>query len=199
MVVLPIWEKNLDKKNLRNKMLALRNQLSEKDCVKRSEQITYHLFNTDIYQRADYVLVYMHYQKEVRTDQIILHALNAGKHVFVPRVSEKDMEFYEIYSLKDCECGFHGILEPSKTCNSLPEVFCNMHSSPSKKNTLMILPGLAFDKSGHRLGYGGGYYDRYLSQKGIACAKMAIAYSFQMINSVPYEEHDILVDDVITD
>ena len=188
----------MDKKILRNKMLSLRNQLSIKECARRSEQITYHLFNTDIYQRADYVLVYMHYQKEVRTDQIILHALNARKHVFVPRVNEKDMEFYEIYSLKDCECGFHGILEPSETCISFSK-FCPTAISPSKQNTLMILPGLAFDATGHRLGYGGGYYDRYLSQKGIACAKMAIAYSFQMIENVPYEEYDILVDDVITD
>lgn len=188
----------MDKKILRNKMLSLRNQLSIKECARRSEQITYHLLNTDTYQRAEYLLIYMHYQKEVMTNQIITHALNAGKHVFVPRVSGKDMEFYEIHSFEDCECGFHGILEPSETCISFSK-FCPTAISPSKQNTLMILPGLAFDATGHRLGYGGGYYDRYLSQKGIACAKMAIAYSFQMIENVPYEEYDILVDDVITD
>ena len=189
----------MDKKILRNKMLSLRNQLSVKECAKRSEQITYHLLNTDSYQRAEFLLVYMHYQKEVMTDQIILHALNAGKHVFVPRVSGKDMEFYEIHSFEDCECGFHGILEPFETCVSFPEVFCNMLSSPSRKNTLMILPGLAFDVTGHRLGYGGGYYDRYLSKTGIECTKTAVAYSFQVIENVPYEEHDILIDYVITD
>ncbi|MBO5451322.1 MAG: 5-formyltetrahydrofolate cyclo-ligase [Lachnospiraceae bacterium] len=189
----------MDKKILRHKMLNLRNQLSAKECEKRSEQIAEHLLNTDAYQRAEYLLVYMHYQKEVMTNQIITHALNVGKHVFVPRVSGKDMEFYEIHSFKDCSCGFHGILEPSKTCGSLPEVFCNMLSSPSKQNTLMILPGLAFDATGHRLGYGGGYYDRYLSQTGIECEKMAVAFSFQIIEHVPYEEHDILIDCVITD
>ena len=63
----------------------------------------------------------------------------------------------------------------------------------------MILPGLAFDSTGHRLGYGGGYYDRYLSQTGIDCAKTAVAYSFQVIENVPYEEHDIMIDYVITD
>lgn len=178
-------------------MLTTRNQLSVNECAKRSEQITYHLLNTDAYQRAEYLLIYMHYQNEVMTDLIITNALNIGKHVFVPRVSGKDMEFYKIHSFEDCRCGFHGILEPSETCVSFSE-FCTI-ASPSKMNTLMVLPGLAFDSSGHRLGYGGGYYDRYLSQTGIECTKIAVAYSFQVIDKVPHEQHDILIDYVITD
>ena len=63
----------------------------------------------------------------------------------------------------------------------------------------MILPGLAFDSTGHRLGYGGGYYDRYLAQTGIECTKMAVAYSFQVIIDVPHEQYDVRVDTVITD
>ncbi len=192
----------MDKKILRNKMLHMRNQLSDEECVKRSEQITYHLINTDAYQKAEYLLVYIHYQKEVMTDQIIMHALSTGKHVFVPRVSGKDMEFYEIHSFEDCNSGFHGISEPSESCVSFPEVCCTV-TSPSEKNTLqntlMILPGLAFDSTGHRLGYGGGYYDRYLAQTGIECTKMAVAYSFQVIIDVPHEQYDVRVDTVITD
>lgn len=145
------------------------------------------------FQRANNILIYMHYNSEVQTDGIILYAFMLGKKVFIPRVEGREMTFYEIHDIKECVSGFHGILEPPQDA----EPFVIQPDIP-KEDTLVILPGLGFDKEGRRIGYGGGFYDKYLALNP-NCMKMAIAYEIQCVKEVPTEENDISIDVIITD
>ncbi len=182
----------MDKKNLRKQMLSQRNGMSDTECQKKSRHVAKRLFETASYKQAQNILVYMHYGSELQTADIIRQAFKDHKHVFVPRVEGKNMDFYEIHSMADCEEGFHGIPEPKKECLKLIW-------ATGDNDILMILPGLAFDQKGHRLGYGGGYYDRYFERFGTDYTKVAVGYDFQLIDEVPYEAHDIPIDIFISD
>lgn len=212
----------MDKKNLRKQMLSQRNSMQDTECLKKSQHAARLLFETNSYKQAQNILVYMHYGSELQTADIIRQAFKDHKRVFVPRVEGKNMDFYEIHSMADCEEGFHGIPEPKTDCpklilatrdndteyndindyetdntetdtNEISGVFAKMN------HTLMVLPGLAFDSKGHRLGYGGGYYDRYFERFGTDYTKVAVGYDFQLIDEVPYEAHDIPIDIFISD
>lgn len=222
----------MDKKNLRKQMLSQRNSMRDTECLKKSRHAAKHLFETASYKQAQNILVYMHYGSELQTANIIRQAFKDHKRVFVPRVEGKNMDFYEIHSMADCEEGFHGIPEPKKDCLKLIFDAINSDSESNgtkdsgtrdnnikdnetdnaetdtneisgvfakKNHTLMILPGLAFDQKGHRLGYGGGYYDRYFERFGTDYIKVAVGYDFQLIDEVPYEAHDIPIDIFISD
>ena len=183
----------MDKKNLRKQMLLQRNNMPDTKCLKKSRHAARLLFETASYKQAQNILVYMHYGSELQTVDIIRQAFEDHKHVFVPRVEGKNMDFYEIHSMADCEEGFHGIPEPKMDC---PRLIFDIGDNDI---TLMVLPGLAFDQKGHRLGYGGGYYDRYFERFGTDYTKVAVGYDFQLIDEVPYEPHDIPIDIFISD
>lgn len=187
----------MDKKNLRKQMLSQRNGMPDTECLKKSRHAAKRLFETNSYKQAQNILVYMHYGSELQTADIIRQAFKDHKRVFVPRVEGKNMDFYEIHSMADCEEGFHGIPEPKKDCLKL--IFDAVNSDSENNGTLMVLPGLAFDPKGHRLGYGGGYYDRYFERFGTDYTKVAVGYDFQLIDEVPYEAHDIPIDIFISD
>ena len=207
----------MDKKNLRKQMLLQRNNMPDTKCLKKSRHAARLLFKTASYKQAQNILVYMHYGSELQTVDIIRQAFEDHKHVFVPRVEGKNMDFYEIHSMADCEEGFHGIPEPKMDC---PRLIFDIGDNDTDDNvsgkdetgsygtnrvlakkdiTLMVLPGLAFDQKGHRLGYGGGYYDRYFERFGTDYTKVAVGYDFQLIDEVPYEPHDIPIDIFISD
>lgn len=212
----------MDKKNLRKQMLSQRNGMPDMECLKKSRHAAKRLFETNSYKQAQNILVYMHYGSELQTADIIRQAFKDHKRVFVPRVEGKNMDFYEIHSMAGCEEGFHGIPEPKTDCPKLilatgdngteynnikdnetdnAETDTNEISGVYAKvnHTLMILPGLAFDPKGHRLGYGGGYYDRYFERFGTDYTKVAVGHDFQLIDEVPYEAHDIPIDIFISD
>lgn len=174
-------------------MKALREALSEEDRLNLGYTIMEKTVAHYDFQKAENLLVYMHTGSEVRTDSIIGYGLMMGKRIYVPRVRDKEMEFYQIRDIKECLPGFLGILEPPGDA----PIFV-FDKGRAKENTLMILPGLAFDEKGGRLGYGGGFYDRYLA-KHPNCIKMGIAYDFQCVEEVVTEENDICVDILITD
>lgn len=191
---LRIWVRKLEKKKRqRNKMKDLRDALSEDEILNKGYTIMEKTVAHYDFRKAKNILVYMHTGSEVRTDGIIAYGLILGKRVYVPRVKEQKMEFHEIKNIKECEPGSFGILEPPDEAS----VF-DFDEEMEKEDTLMILPGLAFDGKGGRLGYGGGFYDRYLA-KHPNCIKMGIAYDFQFVKKVVKDEHDIPVDILITD
>lgn len=186
--------RKLEKKKLqRNEMKALREALSEDEMLDFGYTIMKKTVAHYDFGKAKNILVYMHTGSEVRTDGIIAYGLLLQKKVYVPRVREKEMEFHEIKDIKECTPGSFGILEPPEDA----PVFV-FNEEMKKEDTLMILPGLAFDARGGRLGYGGGFYDRYLA-KHPNCIKMGIAYDFQVVGEVVKDEHDIPVDILITD
>lgn len=185
--------KNVTKAELRSGVKALRKQLSGSDKSQRDRAIEKRVAAHGAFQRAERILIYMHYGSEVRTDGIVADALKLGKRVYVPKVLGREMEFYQIRSLDECGPGYRGLPEPPLEAEQYA-----LEGEDCGDKVLMILPGLAFDRAGNRLGYGGGFYDRYL-ERHPHCVKMGIAYDFQYMERIPAEETDIPVDYIITD
>lgn len=160
----------------------------------KSAQIAKNLFATQVYQNADIIFGYMAYRSEAETMPILEQAFAAHKCIAVPRVLLSNAEqgngtmvFCHIASLDDCVKGAYGILEPREDC---PIVQPN-------ENSLILVPGCAFTRNGLRMGYGGGYYDRYLQLYPKA---VTIGYAFeeQIYDAIPSEEHDKQLDFVVT-
>lgn len=121
---------------------------------------------------------------------IIEEALRNGKRVALPRVrGKRGMEFCFIKSPADLKPGFMGIKEPGPWCPKAPAPF---------KDSVVVMPGIAFDRNGTRAGYGGGYYDTYLEGHS-ECIKAALAYSVQIAPEIPAAPADIKVDMIVTE
>ena len=178
------------KRELRKRMKLKRSELS--DCERQAyDSIIYEkLISSEEYLKAKVIFIYVSYGDEVNTHLVIKHALNSSKRICVPKVISKEigMKSIEINSLDELTAGAYGILEP----NSEGVVI-----KPDEMD-MIILPGLAFDKKGGRLGYGGGFYDRYLTKVGENTVKAALEYDFQIIDKVPTEEFDVKIDYIIT-
>jgi 5-formyltetrahydrofolate cyclo-ligase len=177
------------KKELRNSFLEQRNNMPECDIKAKSEIIKHKLFGLEEYRNSKQIFTYVNMGNEVITTDIINQALTDGKVVAVPKIIKKDntMIFVEIQSLEELRVGHFNVLEPI-SCEQIE----------SDLQTIFLVPGAVFDLKGYRIGYGGGYYDRYLSNAK-ALYKIGLAYDFQRINEIPKEEYDIAVDCVITD
>ncbi len=160
---------------------------------RQNRMIRKNLFADPIWKQISWLYPYVSCGTEVDTWAIIRHVLShdvAGRRirVAVPRVQGTDMEFYEITSVDELCPGYQGIYEPVPSCPSV-----------GTGDGLMLLPGLAFDRSGHRVGYGGGYYDRYLgSHPGKHRILYALAYDLQIVDRIETEEFDICPQKIIT-
>lgn len=176
-----------EKSAFRKSALKRRAQIENRQ--EKSEQIAKKLVATKIYQEAEAIFAYMSYRSEVDTKSVILQALSDRKTVALPRVipQTSKMVFCKITSRSDCEAGSYGILEPKSDCPVI---------KPTAKS-LILVPGCAFTRDGMRMGYGGGYYDRYLQAYSDA---VAVGYAFeeQLFESIPSEEHDRQLDFVVT-
>lgn len=178
----------MDKNEIRKQMSELRRQLTKTQIVEYSEQIIRRLYQKTEYQLAQTIYCYVSYREEVMTHQLIENALLQGKRVAVPKVLGKKMEFFYINGLQELQNGTMGILEPS-----------GIGSPANDNHALMILPGLAFDRSYNRMGYGGGYYDKYITTHlEHKFNKFAVAFDFQIMEQIKTEEYDVKVDHIIT-
>lgn len=140
------------------------------------------------YKEASLLLAYVDAKREVETRPLMHKAWQDGKRVAAPRVDgDGVMYYYVIESLDDLEPGSFGIMEPKKGCP-----LCETETG------LMLMPGVAFDEYCHRVGYGGGYYDRYL-ERHPELIHIALAFEFQLFSEVPFEEHDILPQRIVTE
>ena len=155
------------------------------------------LLLSDVYKNAKWVYTYISFGSELDTRALIGIMLDEGKHVAVPKIQGGRMYFYEIKSLADCRPGTWGIPEPEPTPGTIPlNIGGPDTETPDAGPVLMLLPGLAFDREGNRLGYGRGYYDRYLADHpGFFCC--GLAYREQLIEAVPTDEHDVRADCMI--
>lgn len=133
-----------------------------------------------------WVYLYMDFRGEAGTVPLLCGLWNQGIHTAVPRTEGTELAFYEIRSLEDLESGYMEILEPKE---GLP--------AARQPDALVLVPGLAFDREGHRMGYGGGFYDRFF-EKEPTHPRWGLAYGFQMVESVPCEPWDISMDSVLT-
>jgi 5-formyltetrahydrofolate cyclo-ligase len=141
--------------------------------------------HSSFYRDARCIFTYVSHLNEINTYQIIQTALTDQKKVSVPKINPFDKKMYaiEISSLNELYAGYYGIMEPLSFEREI---------SPYEID-LVLVPGLAFDHFGGRLGYGGGYYDKFLSQNRNVY-KVSLAYDFQIVDHVPMEEHDIRID-----
>lgn len=176
----------IGKEKIRREMSAKRNSLPEEFIKKNSKEISEKLLNMDIYNNAKNIYIYMDFNGEVDTKEIIADAFSKGKRVAIPKIIENKMEFYYIDDIADVDVGYFGYLEPLS--NELAK----------DEDHLMIMPGVAFDNKKNRIGYGRGFYDKYLAQN--ECEnKIALAYDFQVMEEVPYDNDDIKPDMIITE
>lgn len=173
------------KQEIRKRMLDLRRSLSAKEVSEKSERIADRILATASYMNAACIYAYVSTQNEVNLKKIIESALLAGKRVAVPRVCGKAMDFYYIESCAGLVKGSFGIYEPEDNAVKAEE-----------KDALVLIPGVAYARDGSRIGYGGGYYDRYLAQNN-GHHIIAPAYDFQIITHISTEEHDIRADEII--
>ena len=177
----------MDKNEVRQLIKAYRQKLTDEDVKIQSRLIIDGLKKSDIYKTSENVFLYISYNREVDTYMLLSQCFMDGKKVYAPKVlSKTDMEFYCIQNEHDLVSGYMGIMEPSDSCEKA-----------KTRDGLFIMPGLAFDYDFHRIGYGGGFYDRYLSVDN-TFVKAALAFDFQLLESIPYEEHDLKPDYIIT-
>ncbi len=175
------------KKEIRREILDIRSGISDEQLEFASEKIFKYLCNLDIWKQAKYVFAYMDTKKEIKTEELIKLAWKEGKQVALPRVHGDNMSFFEIHDFSDCEQGYMGITEPKEG-----------QSLVDWEDALVIVPGVAFDYNGNRIGYGKGYYDRYLRQHMFGTT-VALAGSWQMVEKIPVEEMDVKMDRIVTE
>ncbi len=182
------------KNKIRNEVIKKRDALSIQDRVSKSRMIFDKLISLPEYQNADNVLVYASMRSEVCTDEIIYDSLSLGKNVFCPKCLDKNngiMKFIQIDRIEDLKEGYYGIREPEYNENSI--IFDDLQNS-----SIVIVPGVAFDHNGNRIGYNGGYYDRFLKQYPNVYS-VAISFGVQLISHIPVESHDVSVQKVLTE
>lgn len=174
------------KNELRKEYKKIRNDIKNK--VKLSFQISDNLFNSEIYNNCESVFCYASFGSEADTTDIVLNSLARNKTVALPVCTDKNgnMDFYKINSFSDLIEGTYGILEPdTNICEKI---------EPNNK-TLLTVPAVVFDKKGYRIGYGKGYYDRYLKKfNGIS---VGLCYNRCIIDEVPADKFDEKVDFIV--
>lgn len=174
------------KQNIRKQIFRLRGQVTDAQIHSGSLAVLNRLTATEAYKNARRIFTYVDFNHEVETHDLILRCWADGKDVAVPRVRGKDMDFYHLTDFDQLEPGYFGIPEPVRG-----EIV-------TWEDALMIVPGVAFDPDCHRVGYGQGFYDRYLSRH-TGHPAIALAFSFQIVEAAPREATDILPDMVITE
>lgn len=182
-------EKNMrTKQEIRKQVLKKRAELPAEVWKAKSEVLMQKVLAHPLYQHADIIYGYLSYNREVDTWELLSRALQDGKKVAVPKVQGKEMEFYYIENLKDVEPGTKGIYEPKGDASRLA----------CEESALILMPLVGFDQYHNRLGYGGGYYDRYL-QKHPAHSTMGLAFSLQETEPIPTEPTDRRPDVILTE
>ncbi len=182
----------MDKKEIRALMKARKAALTPEFVADYSRRVTERFCAQPFYQEARSIYAYLTFNEELRTDYLIRRAWADGKRVAVPRVLGKGvMEFYYIDSFDGFITSAFGVPEPPEDPAKLAD----------ETEFLLLMPGLAFDRAHNRVGYGGGFYDRYIDRyqaKGARIFKPALAYEFQIVDSIPANDFDIRVDAILT-
>ena len=184
-----------DKKMLRKEILAKRKNIDTAKKEDMDKKIADKLYESKYYKEAKNIFIYISYDSEINTKEIINRALIDNKKVYVPRTEFKTrlMDAVEIASLDNLIESEYGILEPAME---------EPHIEPDELD-LIVVPGVAFDRNGGRMGYGAGFYDRYfkkISKDRIEkIKKLALAYDFQILEKIPMDEQDVPVNYIITE
>lgn len=181
------------KRLLRQKMRPLRDSLSPEERRERSRRIFSGLESLPLYREAGLVLYYASFGSEVDTWEMMDHSLRSGKRIALPRVEETSlgMVAFEVKDLdRDLQPGYRGIREPQAE---------GTRPVKAEELRLVVAPGLAFDERGYRLGYGKGYYDRFLASLSLRVPSVGLAYDLQIVEALPVSSRDFPLDFIVTD
>ena len=175
----------MNKQQLRQAIRQRKRAMTQEEIEDRSRSLCEKFLNSDNYRRCTCLYGYLPYNQEVRTWPILHQALADGKKVAVPKVYGDEMKFIYLTDLTQVAAGYAGIPEP-------------IADGPvaEQQDALVLMPGLAFDPQGHRIGYGGGFYDKFLSAEPNH-PTLALCYEFQLLPELHTEAHDIPVDTVL--
>lgn len=182
-----------DKKELRKTILDLRNNMTTDKVLEKSNIIIDKLISIEEYKKSKTVFIYMDFKNEVSTIGLIKKMLDGKKSVVIPYTDTVNTVIIPV-EIKDVDndlkISSFGYLEPK--IEKINEIELD-------KIDLIIVPGVVFDKCLNRIGFGKGYYDRILNKKRHDAKAIAIAYEFQVLDEIPFEEHDIKMDMIITE
>ena len=180
------------KEQIRKRIIQIRNQMTSEEVAHKSSLIAQKVLKTPEYEEADNILLYADYRHEVMTREIFDDAVLRKKKVFFPKSNDDGtMNFYQVVSVKQLESGYKGIKEPVVDERYLYRFLRN-------EDTLIIVPGVGFDTKGYRVGYGKGFYDRFLQDKRQVTA-IGLCFSNQVIEEIPHDVYDIRMDKIITE
>ena len=175
----------VEKARLRKQLLNARDGLSLEFMKITSKEIQDNLRKIDHYRNAKTIGAYYSIGSEVKTQDILQEILNAGKELALPKVVKDDLVFKKISNFSELEPGNFSVMEPKDRC----EIVKNLD--------IVIVPAIALSKEGFRLGYGFGYYDRYLHGK--KSTTISLSYAKQVIKSFPHDNHDIKMNFIVTE
>ena len=175
------------KSKLKQQIIEKLNSLSKEDVLEKSSRIKSRLFGILQYKKSKTAMFFASFKNEVHTHEMIKAALK-NKTVIIPKVLHDEIEPSVIMDFGSLKAfGKFKILEPVE-----------ITKIAYKKIGLVLVPGIVFDEYGHRIGYGFGYYDKFL-RKVPKAAKIGLAFNFQVVGNIPREEHDVPVDMIVTD
>lgn len=174
------------KKDIRKRVLTMRDGINKKDWEEKSQVIQKQVVTHPFFLEANVVYCYVDYRNEVGTESIIKQAWELGKRVAVPKVEGDEMNFYYISDFSELKEGYRGILEP------------DVRFPADNAHALMIIPGVAYDLNRNRIGYGKGFYDRFMD-KHPTYQTIALAFESQMINEIEADSYDYRPEVLITE
>lgn len=173
------------KKELRTNYKKLRNEMPEETREELSAEICGHILGSRLYQQAELIFAYYPLGNEVSLLPVIEDALSNGRRIAFPKVEGEDMEFYQVKDLNELEEGYFHVMEP-------------VTESAAEEAALVLTPGVVFDMDGNRIGYGKGFYDRYLG-KHPECITLGIAYESQIVECFEADMRDKKMDYIVTE
>lgn len=180
------------KGELRERILNMRNSLTTEEVTEKSLQIKDRLINTSMYAEANHIFTFLSFNKEVLTKPIIDDCMEKNKQIYVPLCNTqiKEIVLCKFEGWDKLKPSKYSILEPMKD-----------HIRIVNRSILdmAIVPGAVFDRKGNRIGYGAGYYDKFFNTLKKSIVKIAICYSFQVVDSITPSEYDVPMDYIITE
>jgi len=175
------------KSHYRNFLRERRDGLTQDEIIEKSQTMTDMLIESDLFKSCESLYAYLDVRNEVHTRPLIDYCLMAGKPVYVPVTHDKEMFFTRLFDFSNLKEAAFGIPEPENPVPAEPD-----------SRSLFIIPGVGFDKHGNRIGYGAGFYDKYLS-----CRKylhlVGICFEIQLVDTLPADETDIQMDFILTE
>ena len=174
------------KSTIRKQVLKIRDQLTQEERNRSAVLLTERICGHQWFYRSDILLAFVSYGSEIDTTEIIEEAIRQGKKVYAPRIEGDEMNFYRVNDLTTLEIGYKGIREPAHDAASFH------YYAEQADRVLMLMPGAVFDHSRNRLGYGKGFYDRYLADKeALQQRTIGIGFQCQLVEELPAQEWDI--------